>query len=81
MIDDEIQLATLAMFELGDLGDRVALVLRYAATQEKLFKDEIEGLAIGLTKQKAMELGRALLEFASKTTSATAPRGKTVREG
>jgi hypothetical protein len=45
------------------VGDQVMTsLLGYATSQEKLSRGEIDSFVIGLTRAKAAELGRALLE-------------------
>jgi hypothetical protein len=58
MADDEITLENLVTFQLGDMEGGIALVLGYATNPEKLSKGEINTFAIGMTRQKAAELGR-----------------------
>jgi hypothetical protein len=77
MADDEITLETLMTFQLGDMEGGIALVLGYATSPEKLTKGEMDTFAIGMTREKAAELGRALVEITDK---AALPRGPRRRE-
>jgi hypothetical protein len=65
--DDDIQiLQNLVMYQFGDLpDDGVALLLAYATSPEKLSRLELESFVIGMTRQKAIELGNALVRHAS----------------
>jgi hypothetical protein len=74
MADREITLESLVTFQLGEMGEGIALVLAYATSQEKLGKGEMESFAIGMTREKAGELGRALVEIAGKAPGAGGPR-------
>ena len=74
MADDEITLENLVTFQLGDMEGGIALVLGYATSPEKLSKGEMDTFAIGMTRQKAAELGRALLEITDKTPATRGPR-------
>jgi hypothetical protein len=75
MADDEITLESLVTFELGDIMEGgIALVLGYATSAEKLSRGEIDTFAIGLTREKAAELGRALVEITDKARVTGGPR-------
>jgi hypothetical protein len=67
--DDESQIIeNLVTFSFGDLpDDGVALLLAYATSPEKLSRHEMESFVIGMTRQKAIELGNALVRHASAT--------------
>jgi hypothetical protein len=56
----------LVMYRFGDLpDDGIALLLAYATTPEKLSRHEMESFVIGMTREKAIELGNALVRHAS----------------
>jgi len=74
MADREITLESLVTFQLGEMEEGIALVLAYATSQKKLRKGEMETFAIGMTREKAAELGSALVEIAGKTPGAGGPR-------
>ena len=74
MADDEITLENLVTFQLGDMEGGIALVLGYATSPEKLSKGEMDTFAIGMTREKAAELGRALVEITDKAPVARGPR-------
>jgi hypothetical protein len=76
MAGREITLEDLVTFQLGEMGEGIALVLAYATSGEKLRKGEMETFAIGMTQEKAAELGRALVEIAGKAPGAGGPRGR-----
>jgi hypothetical protein len=77
MAKDKTKIENLVTFQLGDLeGEGIALVLGYSTSQEKLSRGEIESFAVGMTKQKAAALGRALLAIAGKAPSGGASRRK-----
>jgi hypothetical protein len=62
----EVVIHDLAAFNLGDLKDAgVALLLAYATSPEKLAKREMESFVIGMTREKALVLGNALVRHAS----------------
>jgi hypothetical protein len=64
--DDSFIIQNLVMYRFGDLpDDGVALLLAYATTPEKLSRREMESFVIGMTRQKAIELGNALVRHAS----------------
>ena len=64
--DDSSIIQNLVMYRFGDLpDDGVALLLAYATTPEKLSRREMESFLIGMTRQRAMELGNALVQHAS----------------
>ena len=64
--DDRSIIQNLVMYRFGDLpDDGVALLLAYATTPEKLSMREMESFVIGMTRQKAVELGNALVRHAS----------------
>ena len=64
--DDSFIIQNLVVYRFGDLpDDGVALLLAYATTQEKLSRREMESFVIGMTRQKAIELGNALVRHAS----------------
>ena len=66
--DDRSIIQNLVMYRFGDLpADGVALLLAYATTPEKLSRREMESFVIGMTRQKAIELGNALVRHASST--------------
>jgi hypothetical protein len=73
MADDETILENLLTFQLGDMDGGIALVLGYATSPEKLTKGEMDTFAIGMTREKAAELGRALVEI---TDNAPVTRGR-----
>ena len=65
----KVILHNLVVFEIGDLPDdpdHLALLLAYATSAENLVKGELETFAIGLSREKAGELGRALLEHSGE---------------
>jgi len=70
MADDEITLENLVTFQLGDMEGGIALVLGYATSPEKLSKGEMDTFAIGMTREKAAELGRALAWISTTHDSA-----------
>jgi len=73
--DEDVTIENLVTFQIGELSeDGIALVLAYAANQEKLSRGEMESFAIGMTRAKASELGNALLEIAGKARSSEAPK-------
>jgi hypothetical protein len=74
MADREITLESLVTFQLGEMGEGIALVLAYATSQGKLGRGEMETFAIGMTREKAAELGRALVEIADKAPWAGGPK-------
>ena len=74
MTDDEITLENLVTFQLGDMEGGIALVLGYATSAEELSKREMDTFAIGMTREKAAELGRALLEITDKAPVTRGPR-------
>ncbi len=74
MTDDEITLENLVTFQLGDMEGGIALVLGYATSPEKLSKGEMDTFAIGMTREEAAELGRALLEITDKAPMTRGPR-------
>jgi hypothetical protein len=74
MADREITLESLATFQLGEMDEGIALVLAYATSQEKRGKGEMATFAIGMTREKAAELGRALVEISGKPPGAGGPR-------
>jgi len=74
MADDEITLESLVTFQLGDMESGIALVLGYATSPEKLSKGEVDTFAIGMTREEAAELGRALVEITDKAPVTRAPR-------
>jgi hypothetical protein len=74
MTDDEITLENLVTFQLGDMESGIALVLGYATSPEKLSKGEMDAFAIGMTREKAAELGRALVEITDKAPVTRGPR-------
>jgi hypothetical protein len=76
MADDEITLESLVTFQLGDMEGGIALVLGYATSPEKLSKGEMDAFAIGMTREKAAELGRALVEITDKAPATREPRGR-----
>jgi hypothetical protein len=56
----------LVTYRFGDLPDGgVALLLAYATSAEKLSRHEMESFVIGMTREKAIELGNALVRHAS----------------
>jgi hypothetical protein len=61
-------------FQLGAMESGIALVLGYATSLEKRSKGEMGSFAIGMTREKAAELRRALLEIAGKAPEAGGPR-------
>jgi hypothetical protein len=72
--DDDVRIEYLVTFEFGDLpGDGIALLLAYATSQEKRSKGEMESFVIGMTREKAQELGRALLEKSGKAPPTERP--------
>jgi hypothetical protein len=73
MADREITLESLVTFQLGEMEEDIALVLAYATSQEKLGRGEMETFAIGMTREKAAELGRALVEIAGEAPGAEDP--------
>jgi hypothetical protein len=74
MADDEITLENLVTFQLGDMEGGIALVLGYATSAEKRSKGEMDTFAIGMTREKAAELGRALVEITDKAPVTGGPR-------
>jgi hypothetical protein len=74
MADDEITLESLVTFQLGDMEGGIALVLGYATSPENLSKGEMDTFAIGMTREKAAELGRALIEITDKAPVTGGPR-------
>ena len=74
MADDEITLESLLTFQLGDMEGGIALVLGYATSPEKLSKGEMDTFAIGMTREKAAELGRALVEITDRAPVTGGPR-------
>jgi hypothetical protein len=74
MADDEITLENLVTFELGDMEGGIVLVLGYATSAERLSRGEIDTFAIGMTREKAAELGRALVEITDKARVTGGPR-------
>ena len=74
MTDDEITLENLVTFQLGDMEGGIALVLGYATSPEKLSKGEMDTFAIGMTREKAAELGRALVEITDRAPVTGGPR-------
>jgi hypothetical protein len=64
--DDGLIIQNLVMYRFGDLpDDGIAVLLAYATTPEKLSRREMESFVIGMTRQKAIELGNALVRHAS----------------
>ena len=74
MADDEITLENLLTFQLGDMEGGIALILGYATNPGKHSKGEMDTFAIGMTRDKAAELGRALLEITDKAPVTRWPR-------
>jgi hypothetical protein len=74
MADDEITLENLVTFQLGDMEGGIVLVLGYATSAEKRSKGEMDSFAIGMTREKAAELGRALVEITDKAPVTGGPR-------
>jgi hypothetical protein len=74
MADREITLESLVTFQLGEMEEGIALVLAYATGQKKLRKGEMETFAIGMTREKAAELGRALVEIVGKAPGTGRPK-------
>jgi hypothetical protein len=74
MADDEIMLESLLTFQLGEMEGGIALVLGHATSPEKLNKGQMDTFAIGMTREKAAELGRALVEITGKAPLAAGPR-------
>ncbi len=74
MADREITLESLVTFQLGEMEEGIALVLAYVTSQEKRGKDEMDTFAIGMTREKAAELGRALIEITDKAPVTEGPR-------
>jgi hypothetical protein len=73
--NDEVTVQNLVTFQLGDFPDGgIALLLAYATSQERLSRGEMDSFVIGMTREKAGELGTALLEKAG-----AAPRAATLR--
>lgn len=67
MADDPGTIHNLIHFEIGELPDLfVALLLGYATSPEKLAKREMESFVIGMSRDKASELGRALIATAER---------------
>ena len=63
--DDGI-IQELVTFRFADLpDDGVVLLLAYATSPEKLSRREMESFLIGMTRQRAIELGNALVQHAS----------------
>jgi hypothetical protein len=66
MAEEDVVIHDLAAFNLGDLqDDGVALLLAYATSPEKLARREMESFVIGMTRDKALVLGNALVRHAS----------------
>jgi hypothetical protein len=64
--DDAAIVQNLVKYQFGDLPDNgVALLLAYATSPEKLGRHEMESFVIGMTREKAIELGSALVRHAS----------------
>jgi hypothetical protein len=64
--DDGAIIQNLVTYRFGDLpDDGVALLLAYATSPEKLSRHEMESFVIGMTREKAIELGSALVRHAS----------------
>jgi hypothetical protein len=64
--DDAAIVQNLVKYQFGDLpDDGVALLLAYATSPEKLSRHEMESFVIGMTREKAIELGSALVRHAS----------------
>jgi hypothetical protein len=64
--DDAAIVQNLVTYRFGDLpDDGVALLLAYATSPEKLARYEMESFVIGMTREKAIELGNALVRHAS----------------
>jgi hypothetical protein len=76
MAHDEITVENLVTFQLGDMEGGIALVLGYATSPEKLSKGELDTFAIGMTRGKAAELGRALVEITDRAPVTGGPRRK-----
>lgn len=74
MADDETTLENLLTFQLGDMEGSIVLVLGYEPSAEKLSKGQMETFAIGMTREKAEELGRALVEITDRAPVTRAPR-------
>ena len=63
--DDGI-IQELVTFRFADLpDDGVVLLLAYATSPEKLSRREMESFVIGMTRDKALVLGNALVRHAS----------------
>jgi hypothetical protein len=64
--DDGVVIQNLVTYRFGDLpDDGVALLLAYATSPEKLSRHEMESFVIAMTREKAIELGSALVRHAS----------------
>ena len=64
--DDGAIIQNLVTYQFGNLpDDGVALLLAYATSPEKLSRREMELFVIGMTREKAIELGNALVRHAS----------------
>lgn len=75
MSDEEVTIEELVTFQLGNLdGGAIALLLAYATSPEKLAKRDMESFVIGLSREKARELGRALTKKASEPTRSSGPK-------
>lgn len=72
---DDGTIQELQQFQLGDLpGGAIALLLGYATTPEKLARGEMDSFVIGMTKETADRLGRALIAKAGTATGAPPAR-------
>jgi hypothetical protein len=61
----------LVTYRFGDLPDGgAALLLAYATSAEKLSRHEMESFVIGMTREKAIELGNALVRHGSSAPDA-----------
>jgi hypothetical protein len=64
--DDGAIIQNLVTYQFGDLpDDGVALLLAYATSPEKRSRHEMESFVTGMTREKATELGNALVWHAS----------------
>lgn len=60
---DDVTVHELSVFQFADLPEGyIALMLGYATSQEALSRREFETFVIGLSRDRAAELGRALIE-------------------
>ena len=64
----DITIQNLATFDIGHLpDDHLALLLAYATTPERLARNEMESVVVGLSHDMARQLAEALLRHANRT--------------